>query len=210
MENRHGKRVKRTIKKLRNDDGETKWTGVKVYQRLYDRCEKKNTMWVMNIGKWITSKHKAAQMEGRKAARILPKDGRYAREVEEAGLEVPWLASLGGIHANLYKFGVNAVTDYNPHAGNRRKHAASNIVISSDRCSLCTTGTQTLAHILSYCPISLGNTSPKHAADTSSVTTTSFVSSSQNSSRYCLAISHSYVTFMTTNIITQLSRRDGH
>jgi len=118
---------------------------------------------VMNIGKWIASKHKAAQMEAYKEARrILPKDGRYAREVEEAGLDVPWLTSLGGLHANLYKFGVNAVTDNNPHAGIRRRHAASNNVIISDRCSLCTTQTQILAHMLSFCPISLGNASQEH------------------------------------------------
>jgi len=159
MENRHEKESRG---RLRNDDGETRWTGVKVYKRLYDRCEKKNTMSVINIGKWITSKHKAAQMEAYKEARrILPKDGRYARKAEEADLDVPWLASLGGTHANLYKFGVIALTDNNPHAGNRR-HAASNNVIISDRCSLCNTGTQTLAHILSFYPITLGNTSQEH------------------------------------------------
>jgi hypothetical protein len=141
------------------EDREYRFNPAKLYRRLYEKCHDKENQTARDIGRRICELHKSNYHKRLDEERKeLVKDGRYAREVETLNAEVPWLAALAGMHPNLYKFGVNAVTDNNPHASNRRRRAAGNNVVISDRCSLCQSGKQTLAHVLSLCPVALGNT----------------------------------------------------
>ena len=150
----------RLTRGARADGTEIRWSAAKAYKRLYDRCATSTNKSSFPIGKRICDMHRRTREKEAQTRRIsLVKDGRYAREVDMNELDVPWLAALAGVHPLLYKFGINAITDNNPHASNRRRRAAGNSVIISDRCSLCRSGTQTLAHVLSFCPFALGSNS---------------------------------------------------